>query len=47
MRCELVTRKRVRNAIFEIGITNDDRARREIAHENLKDVLRKDLAITK
>jgi hypothetical protein len=47
MRCELVAPKQVRNAIVEIVNTNDDRERREIAHENLKDVLRKDLAITK
>lgn len=45
MRCELVAPKNVREVIQEIIDTNDDREKRYIAHEKLKDVLRKDLGV--
>lgn len=47
MRCELVAPKEVRDAIQEIVNTNDDREKRNIAHENLKTTLRRDIGITR
>jgi len=45
MRCDLVAPKKVRDAIQEIVDTNDDKEKRYIAHEKLKNVLRKDLSV--
>jgi len=47
MRCELVAPLEVRKAIQEIVDSNDDLQRREFAHENLKNALRKDMAVAK
>jgi hypothetical protein len=47
MRCELVAPEPVRNAIRRIVETNDDRAGRDKAHEDLKMSMRADLGITK
>lgn len=47
MRCELVAPEEVRIAIEDIINTNGMKEERDIAHENLKKLLRKDLNITK
>lgn len=47
MRCELVAPLAVRKSIERIVETNDDQAGRAVAHENLKAVIRADLAIEK
>ena len=47
MRCELVAPKEVRMAIVDIVNTNGMKEERNIAHENLKRLLRKDLNIAK
>ena len=45
MRCELVAPETVRNAISQIVKTNNDPAKRYVAHEHLKVVMRDDLGI--
>lgn len=47
MRCELVAPKPVRDAIWRIVETNDDRVGREKAHDDMKTAMRADLGITK
>jgi hypothetical protein len=47
MRCELVAPDEVRRAIQEIINTNDDQQARNIAHENLKKMLRRDMGVAK
>lgn len=46
-RCELVAPKSVRDAIRRITETNDDRAARAIAFNDMKEAMRIDLRITK
>lgn len=45
MRCELVAPDKVRKAIQEIVDSNEDTQRRQVDHEKLKEVLRKDLGV--
>jgi ribulose bisphosphate carboxylase small subunit len=45
MRCELVAPKEVREVIQKIVDTNDNHKERIVAHEKLKEALRKDLGI--
>lgn len=45
MRCELVASRVVRDAIEDIVRTNEDPVRRQLAHEELKDALRRDLGV--
>lgn len=45
MRCDLISPPEVRNAVQAIVDTNDDVSRRKMAHEKLKQTLRKDLGI--
>lgn len=45
MRCELVSPQNVRGSIQKIVDTNDDKSGRYVAHEALKDVMRKDLGV--
>lgn len=47
MRCELVAPPSVREAIARIVETNDNRAGREAAHNQMKSAMRSDLRITK
>ncbi len=47
MRCDLVAPSHVRAAIQNIVDTNENRDKRYIAHENLKEELRKDLSVSK
>lgn len=47
MRCELVAPETVRNAIRRIVETNDDRAARQKADQDMKEAMRADLGITK
>ena len=46
MRCELVAPYVVRKAIREIVDTNENRKARYLAHENLKNCLRKDMGVS-
>jgi hypothetical protein len=46
MRCDLVAPQEVRKAIQEIINTNENKEARNVAHENLKRALRKDLGVT-
>ncbi|MEP2716503.1 hypothetical protein [Pseudophaeobacter sp.] len=45
LRCEIVGPRAVRDAIKEIVLTNDDRKKRSLAHEELKSSTRRDLTI--
>jgi hypothetical protein len=45
LRCELVAPSAVRIAIQKIVDTNDDKAARYTAHDDLKTILRKDLGV--
>ena len=47
MRCELVAPAAVRKAIQEIVDTNENRQLRNVAHESLKEALRRDLGISR
>lgn len=47
MRCELVATADVRDAIRRIVATNDDRAGRERADNDMKEAMRADLGVTK
>ncbi len=46
MRCELVAPTDVRKAIADIIATNDDLPKRYIAHDKLKDAMRRDLKVS-
>jgi hypothetical protein len=45
MRCELVAPQNVRESIRKTVDTNNDKAKRYTAHEELKEALRKDLGV--
>ena len=45
IRCELIAPKTVRDAVQKIVDTNDDLSKRPIAHEKLKELIRKDLGV--
>lgn len=47
MRCELVGSSAVRDAIGRIVETNDDRAGRDKAHNDMNEAMRADLGVTK
>lgn len=46
-RCELVAPESVRDAIFRITETNDNRVARKVAFNDMKEAMRGDLRITK
>jgi hypothetical protein len=46
LRCELVGSNAVRDAVGRIVETNDDRAGREKAHDDMKKAMRADLGVT-